>query len=101
MRALYQGEATITRTSGSVVPADVTIWADDGPIDSSWGGRAVVRPPHSLVGDVGSICRIRWRVSGDGYMGGELVVSAVHVGAGAQTYRLAGNGELSEVSTEE
>jgi hypothetical protein len=98
---LYQGEARITRADGGHVPADVTIWQDNGPVDSSWGGRAVVRLPHSLVNDVGSTCTICWRSSGDAYLVGTLVLSAVHVGAGAQTYRLAGNGELSEVSAAE
>jgi hypothetical protein len=97
VRALYQGEAAITRRDGTQVPADVTIWLDDGGVQSSWGGRAVVRSPDSLISDVGLTCMIRWPVPGGGFVAGEVVLSAVQSGAEAETYRLVGGGDLREI----
>jgi hypothetical protein len=100
MRALYQGEATITRADRSHVAADVTIWSDDSDMRSGWGGRAVVRLPDSLADDLGSTCGIRWPVSGDGYMVGHVVLSGGQVGVGRETYRLAGSGDLARFPAE-
>jgi hypothetical protein len=90
---LYQGEATIVRPDGSKATATVTIWGDDSGLHSSWGGRAVVRSPESLVDDLGSNCTIRWPLSDGGCMVGDFVLSAGQVGVGSQTYRLVGRGE--------
>ena len=87
----------ITRHDGAQVRADVTIWHDDGDVESSWGGRAVVRSPDSLASDVGGRCMMRWPMPGGGSVVGEVVLSAVQRGAGAETYRLAGTGELPEI----
>lgn len=73
----------------------MTIWHDDFGAHSGWGGRAVVPLSDSLVNDVGCACTIRWPVSGGGYAAGEFVLSAGPVGEGVETYRLAGNGELT------
>jgi hypothetical protein len=94
---LYQGEATITRGDGGQVTADVAIWDDDGGVHSSWGGRAVVRLPESLINNLGSNCMIRWPATGGGYTVGEFVLSAGQVGEQTETFRLAGSGELTEV----
>jgi hypothetical protein len=93
VRALYQGEATIERPDGSKATATVMIWGDDSDVDSSWGGRAIVRLPDSLVNDLGSNCTIRWPMSGGGYMVGDFVLSVGQIGEGLETYRLVGRGE--------
>jgi hypothetical protein len=100
MRALYQGQATITRADGYQVTADVTIWEDDAGMHSNWGGRAVIQSPHSLLTDLGSTCMIRWPVSDGGHMVGEFVPSAGQVIETMATYRLAGVGEVSKVPAE-
>jgi hypothetical protein len=90
---LYQGEAMIVRPDGSKATATVTIWGDDSGMHSSWGGRAIVRLPDSLVNDLGSDCTIRWPLPSGGYMVGGFVLSAGQVGEGSETYRLVGRGE--------
>ena len=100
VRALYQGDATIVRPDGSKATATVTIWGDDTGAHSSWGGRAIVRLPDSLVNDLGSNCTIRWSLSGGGYMVGDFVLSAGQVADGSETYRLVGRGEPTIVPAE-
>ena len=100
MRALYQGEATITRADGSHVTADVTIWHHDGDVHTGWGGRALVRPPNSLVDTAGTTCEIQWPLVGDGYMAGEVMLSGGQVTSAVESYRLAGTGELVRTPAE-
>ncbi|HEU0238787.1 MAG TPA: hypothetical protein VFR11_05830 [Micromonosporaceae bacterium] len=101
MRALYQGQATIARRDGSYVPVEVTVWSDDAGSHTTWGGRAVVRPPHTLRNDQGDVCLLRWPVHDRGYMVGQCVPSSGQLESAAETYRLVGVGEPTHRASEQ
>jgi hypothetical protein len=99
VRALYQGQATITRADGSCIDADVTIWLDDTGSTPEWGGRTVVTCPGTLSNKLGNRCVIRWSAP-DGVMVGEFILGGGQITETTETYRMLGCGELTTISAD-